>query len=605
MFEDLCALLLWLYPAEFRRAYGREAVQLMTDRARHERGVFLRVRLLLDLAIDLGATRRHGWHSSKPLLARIDGAPRFDIIDMHRPHPAALAVGMLMSVLMFATFTLLFQPMALPNAPAFVSERPGADIPGAGSNHSAQQAIAAVPEARHNLTAAIAENLKQRYVDRAIGQELADALLAHAKKGEYDSLVPGAILAARINRDIETTSRTLGIPRGVFVAEVVHSTRPVPTGPPPTMTQEMRGRHRATMLQQNCLFETIEMLPQNVGYMKLNGFADATACHGTTAMAMASLNDAKALIVDLRDNEGGCGDTALQLAGYLFDRPTFIYDPCLTSPVPARTVSPVSGNKLVKLVVVAQSQTFEVISIKPARSSDPGAMRMRVLPNGDLTASGVPVLLLVGYAYDVPVNPSPRLSGLPRWRETYDIEANAPANAVPPGLPEHEKRRRVQAMIRGLLADRFKLVLRVEQKRMPVYALTVASGGPNLQKSTIAEKDCNFDTGTPDGCHNFVVGRGHPLNAKAITMDDVAVHIENWADLPVVNRTAVSGLFAVETEGWRPLRLPPPPPGTPAVSFDDLPTIFTVLRKLGLELKRQEATVPVYTVEHIERPAGG
>jgi hypothetical protein len=72
-----------------------------------------------------------------------------------------------------------------------------------------------------------------------------------------------------------------------------------------------------------------------------------------------------------------------------------------------------------------------------------------------------------------------------------------------------------------------------------------------------------------------------------------------------VNRTAVSGLFAVETEGWRPMRLPPPPPpGTPAVSFDDLPTIFTVLRKLGRELRQEEATVPVYTVEHIERPAG-
>lgn len=265
------------------------------------------------------------------------------------------------------------------------------------------------------------------------------------------------------------------------------------------------------------------------------------------------------------------------------------------------------------LPAVAQAQAFEVISIRPARSGDPREMRMRVLPNGDLHASAVPVLLLLGYAYDVPVNPSPRFSGFPAWRETYDIEAKAPANAVPVGLPELERRRRVQGMIRGLLADRFKLVIRVEQKRMPVYALTVASGGPNLQKSTIAEKDCVFDTSTPESCHHFIVGRGHPLNARAINLDDLALYIENWTDLPVLNRTAVSGLFAVETEGWRPMRLPPPPPGTrgmphppgtPAVPFDDLPTIFTVLGKLGLELKPQEATVPVYTVEHIDRPAG-
>ena len=56
-------------------------------------------------------------------------------------------------------------------------------------------------------------------------------------------------------------------------------------------------------------------------------------------------------------------------------------------------------------------------------------MRVRVLPNGDLNASAVPVLLLLRYAYDVPVNPSPRLAGLPGWRETYDIEAKAPASA--------------------------------------------------------------------------------------------------------------------------------------------------------------------------------
>jgi uncharacterized protein (TIGR03435 family) len=259
---------------------------------------------------------------------------------------------------------------------------------------------------------------------------------------------------------------------------------------------------------------------------------------------------------------------------------------------------------LLAVRAVAQSQAFEVISIKPARSADSRNMRIRVLPNGDLNASAVPVLLLLRYAYDVPVNPSPRLSGLPGWRDTYDIEAKAPTSAVPAGLPESEKRRRIQGMIRRLLADRFKLVMRVDQKTMPIYALTIANGGPNLQKSTIAEKDCIFDTGTPDSCHNFIVGRGHPLNARAINMDDLAQYIENWADVPVVNRTAVSGLFAVETEGWIPMALPPPPPGNaPAARFDDLPTIFTVLRTLGLELKKQEAAVPVYTVEHIERPA--
>ena len=258
---------------------------------------------------------------------------------------------------------------------------------------------------------------------------------------------------------------------------------------------------------------------------------------------------------------------------------------------------------LLALPSVAQSPAFATITLKPARSADPSNARVQMLPNGDFIASAVPVITLLSYAYDVPVNPSPRLSGLPEWRETYDIEAKASAKAVQTGLQESEKRRRMQGMIRRLLADRFKLVMRVEQKTMPVYALTVADGGPKLQKSAISENACTFDTDS-NGCHNFVGGLGHPLIAKAIDMDDLVHYIGNWTDLPVVNRTALSGLFTVNTEGWIPMTLPPPPPNaTPAENrFARLPTIFTVLGKLGLELRRQEETVPVYTVAHIERP---
>jgi uncharacterized protein (TIGR03435 family) len=260
---------------------------------------------------------------------------------------------------------------------------------------------------------------------------------------------------------------------------------------------------------------------------------------------------------------------------------------------------------LLTLPVVAQAQSFTTITIKPAPSSDARNARMQVRPNGDLIANAVPVIQLLSYAYEVPVNPSPRLSRLPDWtRETYDIEAKAAANAIPPGLEDREVRSRIQQMIRGLLADRFKLVMRTENKTMYVYALTTASGGPNLQKSAMTEKNCSLDTGQ-QACHDFVNGLGHPLNAKAIDMDDVANYISNWTDLPVVNRTALSGLFTVDTEGWAPMRLPPPPPNsTPdANAFAGLPTIFSVLGKLGLELKRQEEILPVYTVERIERPA--
>ena len=260
---------------------------------------------------------------------------------------------------------------------------------------------------------------------------------------------------------------------------------------------------------------------------------------------------------------------------------------------------------LLALPVLAQSQAFETITIRTAGSVDQRNRRVQVLPNGDLVASAVQVITLLSYAYDLPSNPSTRLSGLSDWTpgDRYDIEAKAPANAIPAISRGSEVQIRVQQMIRRLLADQFKLVMRVENKRMSAYALTVSGSGPKLQRSAVTVKDCVFDT-APEGCHTFIIGFGHPLNATAISMDDLARYISNWTDLPVVNRTKLDGLFTVHTEGWLPMRLPPPPPnGNGNVDFSSLPTIFTVLGKLGLELQRQVEILPVYTVERIERPS--
>ncbi len=169
---------------------------------------------------------------------------------------------------------------------------------------------------------------------------------------------------------------------------------------------------------------------------------------------------------------------------------------------------------LLALPAVAHSQAFAKITIRPASSADPRNMRMQVLPNGDLIANAVPVIMLLSYAYDVPVDPSARLSPLPDWtiRERYDIEGKGTANTS--SLQGSDSRSRIQQKIRGLLADRFRLAMRVENKTMSVYALTVASSGSKLRKSALTDKECAFDT-DPQGCHNFVPGFGHPLNAKA------------------------------------------------------------------------------------------
>ena len=356
MFDTLCTFLLRLYPAEFRRAYGQDALQLIRDRARHERGVLLRARLALDLAIDLFLTWLT-WRPAEVAVARVVGGPRFETIEGHRPRPSALAAGMLTSMTLFAGFTLLFQPRAMPDTPAQVGDVSGGEPTAASSSSDAEKEVV-VGDSGVTLVTVIAAHLQQRYVERAIGQQLASTLIAYEKSGRYAAIATWPELAKRITSDIYERGREMGIPPGAFVAEVIYSERPLPADPPLPTAAAIRER-RAALLDQNCLFTAIETLPGNIGYVKVDGFAEPEVCQETASRAMSGVRNADALILDLRHNGGGVGETALHIAGYLFNRPTFLYDPRPHSRVPSHTASPVSGHMLASkpLYVLTSSRT--------------------------------------------------------------------------------------------------------------------------------------------------------------------------------------------------------------------------------------------------------
>jgi len=250
----------------------------------------------------------------------------------------------------------------------------------------------------------------------------------------------------------------------------------------------------------------------------------------------------------------------------------------------------------------AQPQSFTSIEVRPAASSSVETRRVRVLPNGEVIATSVNVAGLFDFAYDVPTNPSERLSTLPEWAFTqrYDITAKT-AGKTQVQSAEAVSGRTVKNGFQIILKERFHLTMRMEEKTMAVYTLIVA---PNGAKVKAAEKsDCIYDT-APSGCHTFPVGFGHPLNGHAVTMDDLAHYIENWTDLPVVNKTGLNGLYFTTSEGWLPMRLPPPPPnGNGNVDFTRLNTIDAVLEGLGLRLQKESATLPGYTIQTLEQPS--
>jgi uncharacterized protein (TIGR03435 family) len=255
---------------------------------------------------------------------------------------------------------------------------------------------------------------------------------------------------------------------------------------------------------------------------------------------------------------------------------------------------------------------FEAASIRPNTSVDARTVRTQTLPGGRLIITNTPLLTIIATAYKVPFQ-SMRLTGGPAWirSDRYDIEAIAGPGAVPPDLSAHDRSDRMMLMLRKLLADRFGLTMRSERNEIPAYAILVGKNGLKLQKSKIDEKDCPDapPQGSP-GCHNFFGGMGRGMTGDAVSIEDLAAWVENWADRPVVDQTGVKGLFQLKTDGWVPMRpTPPRPAGTPQPGVaEDLtdpmrPTLFTVFDQMGLKLEAQKLPVDTYAIEKVDRPS--
>ena len=265
----------------------------------------------------------------------------------------------------------------------------------------------------------------------------------------------------------------------------------------------------------------------------------------------------------------------------------------------------------------AQPLAFEVASIKENKGDDPRSIRMQYLPGGRFSTTAIPLRWLIAEAYGLGVQSS-RMSFEPDFGRSlgsgqYDIEAVAPKGAIPADATGAVQTQIVRRMLQTLLADRFRLVIRRETKALPVYAIVVAKNGPKLRRSVVQEKDCRDNlTTTAEGmpCHRFNGGQGRGLHGDAVNIVDLAGFVENWTDHPVIDRTGLTGLYNIQTSGWRPLRpvqLTPDgrPPTAEQLAFADpsTPTVFDIFEELGLKLELQNAPIETIVLVSVQRPS--
>jgi C-terminal processing protease CtpA/Prc len=162
---------------------------------------------------------------------------------------------------------------------------------------------------------------------------MADELVAHQDCGDDGPAIDGKDFAALLTAQMRAVSHDMHL-------EVVYN--------PPQPTPKEFARMLAELREDNCSFKKVQVLPHNIGYMRLDAFLEPSVCGSTATAAMSSLNNADALIFDLRNNRGGTAEMVSLISSYLFDHPEYMFDPRRVPTATSWTASPVPGSKLAK-----------------------------------------------------------------------------------------------------------------------------------------------------------------------------------------------------------------------------------------------------------------
>lgn len=190
--------------------------------------------------------------------------------------------------------------------------------------------------------------------------------------------------------------------------------------------------------------------------------------------------------------------------------------------------------------------SFEVASVRPNTSTD-GTFNVPPTPPEGVVLHNRSVGDVVRYAYQLP---SFRVFGLPGWaeEERFDIVAKA---ARP--ITEDER----QAMVRALLADRFRVKAHFEKRDQTVYVMTRAKGDGSLGP----------------GAMSLILGQ--------------VVH----------DRSGIEGVFDVQAS-WRPDAV-----DAAVDPSDQRPSFFTAIQEqLGLRLDPRREAVEVLVIDSVQRP---
>lgn len=248
--------------------------------------------------------------------------------------------------------------------------------------------------------------------------------------------------------------------------------------------------------------------------------------------------------------------------------------------IPAMVAVCAQGNPIQPLKPMARNAdpSFEVAVIKPA---DPNDRNQGYRLDGHrIFIEDVSMTSLICFAYSIQKS---QIVDAPRWfdEQPWDIQGVPDAE----GAPDWHQYRR---MLQKLLSARFSLQMHHDKRELLVYTLTIAKGGPKLEKSK-SDPDALSDQS------------GHGIDSAQYmkftndSMTDFAQTLQLMGDRPVIDQTNLSGRYDF-TLLWTPDEMRASEP-------DAAPGLSTAVREqLGLKLEAARIPADVFVIDAATRP---
>ncbi len=163
--------------------------------------------------------------------------------------------------------------------------------------------------------------LNQNYVFPDKANLIIDFIKQQNQNGAYDTCRTPNELTRQINKDIRSiyNDKHLRIDYDVDLEKDIKAFISSKKSANEIIKEDIEKDKK-----KNFHFRKVEILPSNIGYLQLNGFA--VPCRSTSKTihaAMQFVANTDALIIDLRNNFGGNGKVAGEILSYFFDKKTY------------------------------------------------------------------------------------------------------------------------------------------------------------------------------------------------------------------------------------------------------------------------------------------